>query len=134
VVLRVPAMIPFHPSARAFSCTRRDLEAQHRQVSYLNLAGFENGFWYHSTREAGWSSVTYFHAIPEQRASVLSATRSPSSKQRAGPVTVATLIFGFDAVGATAAPSARCHSTLSAWRGRQGVSSELARASDQSAK
>lgn len=61
-------------------------------------------------------SRTHFHAIPEHRARVLRATLSPRSKQRAGPVTVATLILGSEDVGRTWAPSSRYHSTL--WSGR----------------
>ena len=50
----------------------------------------------------------YFVAIPEQRANVFSATRSPRRRFLAGPVTVATL-----AIGSNSVPSFICHSTLS---------------------
>lgn len=56
-------------------------------------------------------------AIPLHLAIVLSATRSPSKRHLAGPLTVATLILGVSRVGETAVPSARCHSTLRAVRG-----------------
>lgn len=55
---------------------------------------------------------TYLVAIPLQRAIVLSATRSPSKRHRAGPRTVATLILGWSRVGVTSAPSFKHHSTL----------------------
>lgn len=62
--------------------------------------------------------TTHLAAIPLQRAIVLSATLSPRRRHLAGPLTVATLILGSSLVGETAAPSARCHSTLCGVRGR----------------
>lgn len=50
---------------------------------------------------------TYLVAIPEHLDSIFSATRSPRSSFRAGPVTVATLITGENSV-----PSVICHLTL----------------------
>ena len=50
--------------------------------------------------------------MPLHRARVLRATRSPRSKHRAGPLTVATLIFGVSFDGETAEPSFRCQVTL----------------------
>mmetsp|Transcript_100 Transcript_100/g.392 ORF Transcript_100/g.392 Transcript_100/m.392 type:complete len:226 (-) Transcript_100:10-687(-) len=52
-------------------------------------------------------------ATPDARASVLSAVRSPSSRSRAGPVTVATATLPPGAVDAsTRAPSSTSHSTV----------------------
>jgi hypothetical protein len=51
--------------------------------------------------------MTYLVAIPEHRAKVFKATRSPRSSCRAGPVTVATF-----AIGENSVPSFMCHSTL----------------------
>lgn len=56
--------------------------------------------------------ATHFHAMPLHRARVLRATRSPRSKHRAGPLTVATLILGASFDGETAEPSFRCQVTL----------------------
>ena len=49
----------------------------------------------------------YFVAIPEHRASVLRATRSPKSIFLTGPLTVAQCLTGVKVL-----PSLMCHSTL----------------------
>lgn len=63
-------------------------------------------------REEEWERrrmrrVTYFVAMPEQRARVLRATRSPRRMLRIGPRTVAQWVMGVIVV-----PSGVCHSTL----------------------
>lgn len=50
---------------------------------------------------------TYFVAMPEQRASVFRATRSPRRMFRTGPRTVAQCL-----TGVKVSPSLMCHSTL----------------------
>ena len=51
--------------------------------------------------------ITYLVAMPEQRARVLRATRSPRSSLRTGPRTVAHWVIGL-----IEEPSSMCHSTL----------------------
>mmetsp|Transcript_1795 Transcript_1795/g.3274 ORF Transcript_1795/g.3274 Transcript_1795/m.3274 type:complete len:283 (-) Transcript_1795:23-871(-) len=51
-------------------------------------------------------------ATPLARLSTLSAVRSPNSKRRAAPRTVATCTLGCGGVGMTWSPSFMCHSTV----------------------
>src|SRR5437762_13659682 len=82
VVLRVPARMPLYPLLRTSCNIRRDLSLEFQDKPYLV-------------------------AIPEHRANVFNATRSPRRSFRAGPATVATFTTGENSV-----PSFICHSTL----------------------
>lgn len=90
VVFRVPAIMPLYPFARAMSKNLLDL--------------WEGSEWRY--RFVRWRNA-HFVAMPLHRASRLRATRSPSSRCRALPRTVATFLTGWNV-----SPSCMCHSTL----------------------
>lgn len=54
-----------------------------------------------------WGKAADFVAIPEQRARMFNATRSPRRILRTGPRTVAQCL-----IGVMVSPSPTCHSTL----------------------
>jgi hypothetical protein len=89
VVLRVPAIVPFHPVDRAISRNLRELF-----ISYVLKSG-------------GGRAHTV--AIPLHLARVFKATLSPKSSCLAFPRTTATLVLLF---GGTTDPSVIIHSTL----------------------